>query len=160
LYLASAAEVVQIPLRAGEGMLQVLVMPETAVPVPDHAIEPPAILTNWAAFLGYDTPQMNDDGTADWRVYWSSGEPSNNDYHLFNHLLDADGSRIAQFDSSLFSASQWRPNDTIITQSRLNWPDNATIMRIGMYQYPSLDPVLVFDVAGNPYADSLDINLP
>lgn len=160
LYRVSAAEVVAIPLRQGEGTLEVLVVPETAVPAPNHIIEPPAILTNWAAFLGYDTPELNDDGTADWRVYWSSGEPSNNDYHLFNHLLNAEGNRIAQFDSSLFPASQWQPNDTIITQSRLNWPDNATIMRIGMYHYPSLDPVLVFDVAGNPYTDSLDIKLP
>ncbi len=160
LYLAAASQVVDIPLREGEGKLQVLVLADTAVPQPDHSIDPPAILTNWAAFLGYDTPELNKDGTANWRIYWSSGEPSTNDYHLFNHLLNADGNRIAQVDSGLFPASQWQPNDTIITQSHLEWPNNATIMRIGMYQYPSLEPVLIFDVAGNPYTDSFDINLP
>ena len=160
LYLQSATEIIDIPLRNGEGILQVLIVPETAVPQPDHTIEPPAILTNWTAFIGYDTPDFSDDGTANWRVYATSGEPSSNDYHLFNHLLDENGERIAQVDSSIFPASQWQENDIIITQSRLEWPTNATIMRIGMYQYPSLTPVLIFDVAGNPYTDGIEINLP
>ena len=159
-YISSSSQVITIPLKEGDGELQVLALPETAVPQPDHRFDPPPILTNWASFAGYDNPEFKEDGTALWRIYWNSGETSTIDYHLFNHLLNADGERIAQTDIGLFPATQWQLGDLIISQSQLDWPENATIMRTGMYQFPSLEPILIFDVAGNPYTDAVEIELP
>ncbi len=160
VYVQAAQQGVVIPLRAGEGVWQVLALGDTAVPQAEYTLDPPPILTNWASFAGYDAPDFNAEGIANWRIYWNSGEPSLNDYHLFNHLLDENGDRLTQADQSLFPATQWQSGDLIITQTKLEWPKNATIMRIGMYQYPSLDPVLIFDVAGNPSTDAVEIELP
>lgn len=159
-YQAVDDERISIPLKEGAGELLVLALPATAVPPPDHTFDPPPILTNWASFAGYDNPDFNSDGTALWRIYWNVGEASTIDYHLFNHLSNAHGERIAQVDMALFPTSQWQLGDVVISQSQLEWPNDATIMRSGMYQYPSLEPVLIFDVAGNPHTDAVEIELP
>lgn len=159
LYRQTAAAQVTVPLRTGEGALDVLALPETAA-APQHRFDPPHILTNWAAFAGYDDLQPQADGAALWTVYWYAGEASAADYHLFNHLLDVDGARIGQADTAVFRAAQWREGDLVATQVRLPWSDAAAQMRTGMYTYPDLTPVRVFDVAGNPTADAITIPLP
>ncbi|NJN53500.1 MAG: hypothetical protein HC804_01345 [Anaerolineae bacterium] len=159
LYVAAADTAVTVPLRQGEGVLQILTVGETAVPAAAHVIDPPAILTNWASFAGYSDPVFNKDGTANWQVFWNSGEAAALDYHLFVHVLDGEGTRVGQMDTAVFPASQWQPGDVVISQFRMEWPDDVTRLRTGMYVYPSLEPVLLFDLAGHPAADALEIPL-
>ena len=59
----------------------------------------------------------------------------------------------------LSPAHQWQPNDIIISHFRFPWLSEATRINIGMYTYPQLSPVSVFDVAGNPTADAVTIQL-
>ena len=159
LYQAAAKESDTIPLRQGEGELQVLVVEETAVS-PAYPFDPPHILTNWAAFAGYDDPILHDDGTASWHIYWHTGETSNEDFHLFNHLLNANGERVAQADTAVFAATQWQSGDLVVSHARLPWSDEGVTMRSGMYSYPGLTAVQVFDIAGNPTSDAIKITLP
>jgi 4-amino-4-deoxy-L-arabinose transferase-like glycosyltransferase len=145
-----------VPLRPGEGSYTIAVLPPTT-PVPDFLFDPPHILTNWAAFAGVDAPESPAGRTANWRVYWYAGETSGSDFHLFNHLLDANGNRLAQADTAVFPAAQWQAGDLVITQVQMAWPAAGRAVRLGMYVYPSLEPVLVFDVAGNPTADGVTV---
>jgi hypothetical protein len=159
LYQAAAANIDHIPLRQGEGELQVLVMGKTAVS-PTYPFDPPHILTNWAAFTGYDAPILHNDGSASWHIYWYTGEVSNIDFHLYNHLLDENGNQIAQMDTAVFSANQWQSGDLVVSHIRIPWSDDGVTMRSGMYSYPELTAVQVFDIAGNLTADAIEIALP
>ena len=163
LYEAAATRRETVRLRQGEGALAVLALPASANPPPEHTFADPQILTNWVSFLGYDLPRVDEKGMATWRVYWNVGEPAPVDYHIFNHLIDAHGQRVAQVDAAVFAASQWRQGDIVISHFQIPWPDNAAkplTARTGMYSYPALEPVLLFDVAGNPYTDAVEIPLP
>jgi hypothetical protein len=154
----------QVRLRAGEGVLHVLALPGEAVPAPDFVFDEPYLLANWVSLFGYDRPVIREDETAVWRIYWHPGgnlDPAS--YHFFNHLLDGQGNRVAQADAAAFSPQQWRPGDTVISRFVLPWPHEADppfTMRVGMYTYPALEPVLLLDVAGNPYTDAAEIELP
>ncbi|MCA9928463.1 MAG: hypothetical protein KC419_08300, partial [Anaerolineales bacterium] len=121
------------------------------------AFDPPHILTNWAAYAGYDAPRLHEDGTAAWRIYWYTGERTGIDFHMFNHLMAASGERMAQADTAVFAAEQWQPGDMVVNVVRFPWSDAVGTIRSGMYSYPDLTPVLVFDVAGNPAADAVEI---
>lgn len=163
LYLAAATRTAHVPLRAGEGTLQVLVVPGGVAPVPDFEFELPYLLANGVALFGYDAPAQNNDGTATWQVYWHTGTPSEADYHFFNHLMDGQGQRVSQADDAAFPARQWRAGDVVISRFVLPWPADAAApltMRTGMYTYPAIKNIPLLDVAGNPYADAVEIALP
>jgi len=147
-----------IPLRTGEGELQILQV-DNAI-APQHSIDPPQILTNWAAIAGYDDPIVHADGTATWQLYWYTGEPSPADFHLFTHLLNANGERIGQTDTAVFNATQWQQGDLVVSTTRVKWPDDVTAVRTGMYIFPELTAVSLYDVAGNLAGESLEIQLP
>lgn len=163
LYEEAATRQESVALRRGEGTLEVLALPSSATPAPEYTFASPQILTNWVSFFGYDAPRVDEGGTASWRVYWNTGEPAPVAYHLFNHLIDASGQRVAQVDVAAFAASQWRRGDVVVNHFQVPWPAGAAeplTVRTGMYTYPALEPVLVFDVAGNPYSDAVEISLP
>ena len=162
LYLGAATRMVRVPLRAGEGALQVLLVPRGAAPVAESEFDPPYRLANGVQLLGYDAPILRDDGAAQWQIYWRVGSPSAADYHFFNHLLDGQGNRISQADAAAFPAQQWQPGDTVISRFVLPWLDGAAgplTMRTGMYTYLDIQSVPVLDLAGNPYADAVEILL-
>ena len=159
LYQQAATESRSVPLREGEGELQLLRLEETAV-MPQYPFAPPHILTNWAAFAGYDNPILHNDGTASWHFYWYTGEPTTTEFHLFTHLLDAEGNRIGQKDTAVFDATQWQQGDLVISHMRLPWPENSVAIRSGMYTFPDLTPISIFDIAGNPTNETLEISLP
>ena len=162
LYLAPAARLARVPLRAGEGALQVLILPGGSAPAPQFEFEFPYLLANGVQLIGHDAPVLRDDGMACWQTYWRTGSPSEADYHFFNHLLDGQGSRVSQADAAAFPAQQWRPGDTVISRFVLPWPDDAEgrlTMRTGMYTYPDIRNIPVLDLAGNPSADAVEIVL-
>lgn len=157
LYEAAASRVVPIPLRQGEGTLPVLTLPPAAAPEPGVAFAAPPLLANWVRLLGYSWRVEGE--TAVWRVHWRPGDnPDPAAYHFFNHLYAA-GDRVAQADAAAFSPRQWRAGDVVVSHFSLDLPeaDAPYTMRLGMYRYPSLEPVLLLDEAGNPYSDAVEI---
>lgn len=161
-YLAAAASISRVPLRAGEGALQVLLLPAAAAPPPSRALDPPYLLANGVSLYGYDPPLQEGSASAAWQLHWDTGTPSDADYHIFNHLLDADGMRVAQADAAAFAARQWSAGDAVISRFVLSWPSDTErpfTVRTGMYTYPAIENVPVLDVAGNPSADAVEISL-
>ncbi|HFQ93853.1 MAG TPA: hypothetical protein ENK32_07585 [Anaerolineae bacterium] len=157
VYLGAAGETAVIPQRRGEPDLFVLTL--DGQPAPVHVFDPPPILTNWASYAGYDDPVLaKDEATAVWRVYWNAGEPSAADTHIFVHVLNEEGERT-QMDTAVFPPAQWQPGDLVVNAFHIPWPENASLIRTGMYLYPSLEPILVFDAAGNPYTDAVEIEI-
>jgi len=157
VYLEAAEETAVIPQRRGENALYVLTLDES--PAPNYIFNPPPILTNWVSYAGYDAPVLAEDGkTAVWRVQWNTGEPSAADTHIFVHVLNKAGER-KQVDTAVFLPAQWQPGDLVVNAFRIPWPENASLIRTGMYLYPSLEPILVFDAAGNPYTDAVEITI-
>ena len=165
VYRETAVAAESISLRPGEGVMAVLRLPGGAPP-PQTAFDGVVLLANWVNFLGYDLAVDEAEGTAVWRLHWRTGDnPDPADYHLFNHVQGADGQRLAQVDAAAFAPWQWRAGDVVVSRFVLPWPgegegERPLFMRSGMYRYPSLEPVLLLDVAGNPYADALEIPLP
>lgn len=158
LYQQAASQSETIPLRDGEGTLQILQIEEAITP--QHPIEPPQILSNWAAIAGYDDPIAHADGTATWRLYWYTGEPAAVDFHLFTHLLNANGEEIGAMDTAVFDANQWQQGDLVVSTMRMEWPDETVTVRTGMYTFPEETAVSLYDVAGNLAGESLEISLP
>ena len=162
-YSAAATHTARVPLRTGEGSLQVLALPGEAVPTPGFEFESPSLFANGVTLWGYDGPEQNDDGTATWQVYWRTGTVSEADYHFFNHLMDAHGQRVSQADDAAFPAWQWQAGDTVISRFVLPWPVGAAgplTMRTGMYTYPAIENIPLLDVAGNPFTDAVEVTLP
>ncbi|NKQ36782.1 MAG: hypothetical protein HF973_14360 [Chloroflexi bacterium] len=157
VYLEAAGETAIIPQRHGEADLYILILDEQ--PTPTHIFDPPPILTNWVSYAGYDDPVLAEDGAAAvWRVYWNVGESSAADTHMFVHVLNKEGEKT-QEDTAVFPPVQWQPGDLIVNTFHISWPENAKLIRTGMYLYPSLEPILVFDAAGNPYTDAVEIEI-
>ena len=162
LYLAQAQTAETIPLRDGEPPLRVLLLPGGSAPAPEVAMEPVPIWTNWVSLAGYSGPEVDRGGeTAVWQLYWHTGaNPDPADYHFFNHLLDGSGERVAQADGVLFAPSQWHEGDVVVSRFELPWspaPTPLLTMRVGIYRYPSLENVPVFDVAGNVGGDAVEL---
>lgn len=158
LYGKTAVSRQTIPLRAGESPLQVFVVPANEPPVPEVIFEPPYLLQNWVSFVGYDEPIRHEDGTAVWQLYWhTGGNPDSNQYHFFVHLLNEAGERVSQQDVPVFGG--WQGVDTAVTRFELLWPETTHTLRLGMYQFPTLTPVYLLDVAGNPYTDAIELTV-
>jgi hypothetical protein len=159
IYQDGGKERVQVPLRPGEGAVEVLQIGDP--PQPAMTLAEPVLFANWVRLFGYDPLQSGTAGSASWRLYWHPGDnPDPADYHLFNHLLDGGGNRIAQADAAAFAPWQWRSGDTVVSVFVLDLPEAAPpplTMRVGFYRYPSIDNVPVLDVALNPAADAVEL---
>lgn len=150
-----------IPLRQGEGEMQVLSLPGGA-PEPGVVFDETYLLANFVRFLGHDTLAVAGE-TAVWRLHWQTADNHDPaDYHIFNHLLDGNGARVSQMDGDAFSGSQWQPGDVVVSWFEMPWAEGwerPLIMRSGMYVFDTQEPVLLLDVAGNPYTDAVEIPL-
>jgi 4-amino-4-deoxy-L-arabinose transferase-like glycosyltransferase len=159
IYGATAVAQEAIALRPGEGELRLFTLPGGA-PTPEVAFDEAVLLANWVNLLGYGLRVEGE--TAVWRLYWRTADnPDPADYHIFNHLLTTDGQRLAQADAAAFAPWQWQPGDVVVSHFILPWPSDAADLRMrsGMYLYPGLEPVLLLDVAGNPYADAVEVGV-
>jgi hypothetical protein len=140
-----------VPLRAGEGETHLAVGPGLTpfVPFPREAS---ALLSNGAELLGSG-------GDAEcWELWWRAPGPPGETYHTFAHLLDGNGARIAQADQPTYPSENWRAGDLVVSYFMLS--DTGASVRAGMYAYPSLEPVLVLDVNGNPVGEWIEFPLP
>jgi 4-amino-4-deoxy-L-arabinose transferase-like glycosyltransferase len=138
-----------VPLRMGEGEAA-LAVARQALPVP-RPREASALLSNGAELLG------SDGDAARWELWWRAGGPLNGDtYQVFAHLLDANVNRTAQSDQATYA--DWRADDLVISYFALN--NTGSVVRTGMYAYPSLAPAVVLDAQGNPAGEWIEFALP
>jgi 4-amino-4-deoxy-L-arabinose transferase-like glycosyltransferase len=137
----------------------VLALPPAAAPPADVELPEPALLANFVIIRGHNALRFIPGGAL-WDVIWRPAENLDpTDYHLFNHLIDETGARIAQADDAVFSGAQWQPGDVVVSRFLLplsETPAPPLTMRVGMYRYPSLEAVPVLDEAANPAADAVD----
>jgi hypothetical protein len=162
-YLEQASQVRRLPLREGEGVLQLATLSAGTVPEPEVAADSAVLFANWINIVGYDPLLPQADGMAVWQIYWQSGaNPDPADYHFFNHLIDEEGQRIGQEDAAVFAPWQWRAGDLVVSFFNLDWAGETAAsltMRTGVYRYPSLENVPLLDVAGNPAGDAVEFSL-
>jgi 4-amino-4-deoxy-L-arabinose transferase-like glycosyltransferase len=157
LYRVAARNRNPDPVAGDDLAYEVLDMPPSAAPEPGIRMPEAALLANFVRIIGYEPLRMDRAGV--WDVYWHPADQADPaDYHFFNHLIDANGARVAQDDAAVFATSQWRPGDTVI--SRFVLAPDADASRswqvlTGMYRYPSLEAVPILDEAANPAGDYL-----
>jgi hypothetical protein len=131
-----------IPLRVGEGEVYLARGSGLSLDIP-RPREASALLSNGAEIVG------NGGNAKLWELWWLAPGPLNSEnYHVFAHLLNADGERVAQFDAATYPVRDWRAGDLVVSYFPLGGA--GVSVRAGMYAYPSLAPVAVLDANGNP----------
>jgi hypothetical protein len=82
-------------------------------------------------------------------------------YHWFNHAYRGD-EKIAQQDGGGVHPRNWRAGDILMQWFDIALPAHAQPdrVRVGIYEYPNINPVLVVDAAGNPVGDGVDLAVP
>ena len=128
-----------VSLRAGEGETMIIVG-SGEMPVVPNPREASALLGNGAEMLGSGGDSHL------WQLWWRAPGPSEAQYQVFAHLLEANGERAAQVDLSTYA--NWHEGDLVTNYFALN--GEGVAVRAGMYAYPSLEGVSVLDVNGNP----------
>ncbi len=150
-----------VPYRQGESGIQLFYLPGNARQ-PQNAFDETHLLANWTRLLGYDSLQIDGEEAA-WVIYWQAADnAASADYHIFNHLINGKGERVAQADAAAFSPLQWRAGDHIASHFTLPWSPTyppPLKIRVGMYEFSTLEAVLLLDVAGNPYTDAIEIDV-
>jgi hypothetical protein len=93
-----------------------------------------------------------------WRVTRSPDAPEQ-DYHVFNHLMDGAGRRVAQADGGTLPTRDWIAGDLVVSAFELAIPGDASAgpytMRVGMYTYPEMQVQMVLDAEARPIADAV-----
>ncbi len=136
------------PLRAGEGEVRFAAGSGITLAVP-RLREASALLDNGAELLGSGGDAHR------WELWWRAPGPTEGEnYHVFAHLLDANGERVSQSDIATYVARDWRAGDLVVNYFVLQG-DGVTV-RAGMYGYPSLTPAQVLDAAGNPAGEWIE----
>jgi hypothetical protein len=160
LYTA-AAGTMETLAAGGTTVYTVHALLPAAAPPPDVTLPAPALLANFTQVAGHNALRPGPDGAL-WDVFWRTADnPDPADYHIFNHLLDAGGARVAQADGAAFAGAQWRAGDVVVSRFLLPpAPDAAPLtMRVGMYRFPSLEAVPVLDEAANPVGEAVELPL-
>jgi hypothetical protein len=97
-----------------------------AAPIPHDAVKPDAQWANGIVLRGYstDSEALRSGQASEWTLYWDTRQPTSRDYTLFVHLLDSNGSILAQADhdpaQGLYPTSLWDVGETI--------PDSFTLV--------------------------------
>lgn len=112
---------------------------------------------NAIALTGYDLGP-------DLTLYWQSLAPVNENYTLFIHLLDAEGSVVARADGpptgNAYPTSWWAAGETIADVHALPKQSGATRLRFGLYSLAS-DQRLSITESSLPIQDnSVELSLP
>lgn len=139
-----------VPLRIGEGTVALAMGQgrELTIPRPREAS---ALLNNGAELLG------SGGDAARWELWWRANASLDGEaYQVFAHLLNANGERIAQADQATYT--DWHAGDLVI--SYLGLGSAGTVVRSGMYAYPSLAPAFVLDAQGSPAGVWIEFPLP
>jgi hypothetical protein len=94
-------------------------------------------------------------------LYWEARRPPEENYVVFVHLLDAEGQIVANHDGSPMQARYptraWLPGDIVRDVHRLVLDSSVPVgeyqLKVGMYRWPDLDRLPVWDSQGVEQAD-------
>ena len=145
--------------RARDTRYRLYLLPGAAAPAPRFVLPAHAAYANGLRLVGHDVP---DCGAGRFRLHWTPGPVGDSRFHFFNHLLDADGNVLARRDIPAWDPSQWRAGDVVLSTVDFGLsPDDlpGETWRVGMYEYPSLQPVNALDERGRPWRYAVDIPL-
>lgn len=148
-----------VALRPDEG--NITLWQHDNPPVPVVTLHPAPLFANWVQLLGYSPLTFRDEQTTTWAIHWQTGSHSDpSDYHFFNHLYDATGTRVAQQDGALFAPKQWRAGDQVVSLFTFviapEWI-HPLMISVGIYTYPDITNIPLLDVAGNPYTIAVEL---
>lgn len=158
-YVDWSNRVTSIPLRIGEDYLKVMELPPlTTKIIPQTVFSPPNTLANGVKLLGFNPIHTQD--TLRWELHWLAGITAKENYHFFNHLVDATGERVGQVDLAAFPADQWRHGDRVISFFSAPLTDRPEFIRVGMYTYPQIENVPVVDGSGRVVGQDVTAQWP
>ncbi len=116
--------------------------------------------------LGYRLQPAEDDLSL--ILVWQTAQPLERDYTVFVHLIDPAGNLVAQSDSSPhwvtdWPTSRWVPGQPVTDGHGLSLPgdlaDGEYTLRVGLYDWQTLDRLPLVDAAGTPIVDFLDLSV-
>jgi hypothetical protein len=160
---------VDVQAEAGGGLWRVL--GPAVVGEPAYQVE--ARLADAVQLVGYDraprTPRPGE--TLQVGLYWQALRPLDAEYHTFVHLLDAQGSKVAQSDRQpggiYYPTTLWQPGERLRDDHLLNLPDGTPPgvyrLLVGMYALSSDGTLLPLDeplVAGEVAVKEMVQTLP
>ena len=164
-----------LPVRHGPGVykrvtLGVLTVTRRAAsfapPQPPHVLPQPVQFGTHVELIGYAVTQSGSTLEIDlsWRVLQTLLPP----HAIFVHVVDADGTIIAQQDGAPHTAigpaptGSWLPDEWLVTQHRVALPPSWAMpvqVRVGLY-LPTTEARLPATVAGEAIGDFVAFPLP
>jgi hypothetical protein len=112
--------------------------------------------------LGYDAVDSLSPGAElDVTLYWEAQQPPKDNYMVFVHLLDADGRLVANHDGppvdGRYPTRAWLPGQVVSDTHRIvlkpDVPVGTYRLQVGMYRWPSLERLRVWNDQGAEQAD-------
>jgi uncharacterized membrane protein len=131
-----------------------------AVPADPPVIGADVAFAEGVRLTGYRTASTDNGLTV--VLMWQAGQPLLRDYTVFVHLAAPDGAIVAQSDAqphwvTPWPTTRWAAGQVVPDGHRLVLPegvDPATCeLRVGLYDWPTLERLPVLDAAGNPVAE-------
>ena len=125
-----------------------------------------ANLGNQISLVGFEAPDRLSAGARfDVTLYWEALRPPEGDYVVFVHLLDADGRPVASHDGppvdGRYPTTTWLPGEVVPDVHRMvlgpDVPAGTHRLRAGMYQWPSMERLPVWDGEGVEQADRVAV---
>ena len=123
-----------------------------------------ANLGNRIRLSGFEAPDALSPGEEfDVTIYWEALQPLEDDYVVFVHLLDPNGQPVATHDSPpmdrRYPTTAWIPGDIVPDAHHLvlspDVPAGTYRLQAGMYQWPSMERLPVWDREGAEQPDRL-----
>jgi hypothetical protein len=122
-----------------------------------------ATFGNQIDLLGFEAVDKLSSGTEFLEVtlYWEARQPPTDDYIVFVHLVDANGELVANHDGPpmdrRYPTGAWLPGEVVPDVHRLaldpGIPAGMYRLQVGMYRWPSLERLPVWDTQGAEQTD-------
>jgi len=135
----------------------------------DAAKQAGAKLGEQVSLVGYEAPGSVSPGTGlDVTLYWEPLQPPDDDYVVFVHLLGADGQLVASHDGppmeGRYPTQAWLPGDIVPDVHPMvldpNIPAGTYHLQVGMYRWPSMERLPVWDEDGVEHPDRVVVLQP
>jgi hypothetical protein len=157
------------PRFVADGLYRVVDLPPNSGFSPDCRPDGLSRLGNGVRILGYYLPETTSQAAPQpqlpWTFYllWQGVSPSpHTSFQVFNHLVDANGSKYAQSDLPTLDTDLWHDNELLVSKVTLTPSDNLPVgqplfLRVGMYSFEDASNsrivgVNAVDDNGNPIA--------
>jgi hypothetical protein len=121
------------------------------------------------SLLSLESPDSLSPGAEfDLVLYWEALRPPQDDYVVFVHLLDGNGQLVASHDGppldGRYPTTAWLPGDVVphVVHMALDpqTPEGTYRLQVGMYQWPSMERLPVWDSEGAEQTDRVVVLQP